>query len=226
MPDMLTTERRVSGMTCDHCEDAVKDEVSALDSVVDVQVDVPAGRVTVTSTTPLDDARVREAIDEAGSERTGRAGPLPFAPNTSPNSHLLWPCVLNGEEKVRAMRRLGDLEAEIMDRLWTWNRPATVREVVDDINKIRPIAYTTVMTVTNILYNKGWLLRGKQGRAWLYSPVRSREAYAAALMEDGLGESKDRPAALVHFVENMSKEEQAALRKALRAVGRQAKAEL
>ena len=117
------------------------------------------------------------------------------------------------------MRRLGDLEAEIMDRLWTWSRPATVREVVDDINKTRPVAYTTVMTVTNILYNKGWLLRGKQGRAWLYTPVRSREAYAAALMEDGLGESKDRPAALVHFVENMSEEEQAALRKALRSRG-------
>ncbi|MFE2219007.1 BlaI/MecI/CopY family transcriptional regulator [Streptomyces canus] len=122
------------------------------------------------------------------------------------------------------MRRLGDLEAEIMDRLWTWNRPATVREVVDDINETRPVAYTTVMTVTNILYTKGWLLREKQRRAWVYTPVRSREAYAAALMEDGLGESKDRPAALVHFVENMSEEEVAALRKALRSVGRQAKA--
>lgn len=121
------------------------------------------------------------------------------------------------------MRRLGELEAEIMDRLWTWDRPATVREVVDDINKTRVIAYTTVMTVTNILYGKGWLQRGKQGRAWLYTPVRSREAYAAALMEDGLGESKDRPAALVAFVANMSEEEQAALRRALRGVGRQAK---
>jgi predicted transcriptional regulator len=122
------------------------------------------------------------------------------------------------------MRRLGDLEAEIMDRFWTWNRPATVREVVDDINKARPVAYTTVMTVTNILHNKGWLLRGKQGRAWLYSPVRSREAYAAALMEDGLGESRDRSAALAHFVENMSEDEVAALCEALRSVGRQAKA--
>ncbi|MEV3914176.1 BlaI/MecI/CopY family transcriptional regulator [Streptomyces canus] len=122
------------------------------------------------------------------------------------------------------MRRLGDLEAEIMDRLWTWNRPTTVREVVDDINETRPVAYTTVMTVTNILYTKGWLLREKQRRAWVYTPVRSREAYAAALMEDGLEESKDRPAALVHFVENMSEEEVAALRKALRSVGRQAKA--
>ncbi|WP_326574869.1 BlaI/MecI/CopY family transcriptional regulator [Streptomyces sp. NBC_00487] len=121
------------------------------------------------------------------------------------------------------MRRLGDLEAEIMDRLWTWNRPATVREVVDDINETRPVAYTTVMTVTNILYTKGWLLRGKQGRAWLYAPVRSREAYAAALMEDGLGESRDRPAALVHFVENMNEAEQAALREALRAVDHRAK---
>jgi predicted transcriptional regulator len=121
------------------------------------------------------------------------------------------------------MRRLGDLEAEIMDRLWTWDRPATVREVVDDINKTRPIAYTTVMTVTNILYTKGWLLRGMQGRAWLYAPVRSREAYAAALMEDGLGEGKDRSTALRHFVENVSQEEVAALRRALRNMGRQAK---
>jgi predicted transcriptional regulator len=118
------------------------------------------------------------------------------------------------------MRRLGELEAEIMDRLWTWNRPATVREVVDDINRQRPVAYSTVMTVTNILHGKGWLVRSKQGRAWLYTPVRTREAYSAALMEDGLGTSKDRPAALLHFVENMSEDEVDALRKALRAVGR------
>lgn len=118
---------------------------------------------------------------------------------------------------------MGDLEAEIMDRLWTWNRPVTVREIVDDINETRPIAYTTVMTVTNILYTKGWLLRAKKGRAWLYRPVRSREAYAAALMEDALGESKDPSAALVHFVENMSEEEVAALREALRYVKRQVK---
>ncbi|MGA5506160.1 BlaI/MecI/CopY family transcriptional regulator [Streptomyces umbrinus] len=121
------------------------------------------------------------------------------------------------------MRRLGDLEAEIMDRLWKWNRPATVREVVNDINKQREVAYTTVMTVANILYNKGWLLRTKQGRAWLYAPVRSREAYSAALMEDALGASKDRSVALSHFVENMSEDEMAALRKALRNVGRRAK---
>ncbi|KIF66205.1 CopY family transcriptional regulator [Streptomyces sp. AcH 505] len=122
------------------------------------------------------------------------------------------------------MRRLGDLEAEIMDRLWAWNRLATVREICDDINKLRPIAYTTVMTVTNILHSKGWLRRSKEGRAWLYMPVRSREAYAAALMEDGLGVSKDRPAALLQFVEAMSPDEVAALREALSSMGTQADA--
>ncbi|WTF02096.1 heavy-metal-associated domain-containing protein [Streptomyces sp. NBC_01613] len=69
---VLTTEYSVSGMTCSHCENAVKQEVSALESVVDVQVDIPTGRLTVTSATPLDDTQVREAIDEAGYELTGR----------------------------------------------------------------------------------------------------------------------------------------------------------
>lgn len=119
------------------------------------------------------------------------------------------------------MRRLGELEAEIMDRLWRWNRPATVREIVNDINRQRDIAYTTVMTVANILYNKGWLLRGKNGRAWLYTPVRTREQYSAALMEDALGASEDRPVALAHFVEQMTPDEVSALRKALRAAKRQ-----
>jgi predicted transcriptional regulator len=118
------------------------------------------------------------------------------------------------------MRRLGELEAEIMDRLWRWKRPTTVREIVDDINKQRPLAYTTVNTVATILFNKGWLLRGKQGRAWVYTPIRSREEYSAALMEEALGTSEDRPVALAHFVEQMTPEEINALREALLNAGR------
>ncbi|MER8230869.1 BlaI/MecI/CopY family transcriptional regulator [Streptomyces sp. NPDC101490] len=120
------------------------------------------------------------------------------------------------------MRRLGELEAEIMDRLWRWDRLATVREVVDDINLHRDVAYTTVTTVTSILFHKGHLTRTRDGRVWQYRAVATREAYAAALMEDGLGASEDRPAALAQFVENLDAEEIAALRKALRDVGRRA----
>ncbi|MFF5706954.1 BlaI/MecI/CopY family transcriptional regulator [Streptomyces sp. NPDC012794] len=115
------------------------------------------------------------------------------------------------------VRRLGELEAEIMDRVWQWERPASVREIVDDINRRRKVAYTTVMTVADILYRKGWLTREKSGRAWMYEAVRSREEYTAALMQDALGDSQDRRAALLRFVERMSHEDVEALDEALRA---------
>jgi predicted transcriptional regulator len=105
-----------------------------------------------------------------------------------------------------------------MDRLWDWARPATVREVVDDINRTRPVAYTTVMTVADILHGKGILRRQKSGRAWLYEPAQTREAFTAALMRDALGGSPDPAAALLRFVEQISPEEQEALRAALRGI--------
>ena len=49
------------------------------------------------------------------------------------------------------MRQFGELEAVIMNRLWAWGRPALVREMVDDLQKDRQIAYTTVMTVMDNL---------------------------------------------------------------------------
>jgi len=113
------------------------------------------------------------------------------------------------------VRRLGPLEAEIMDRLWAWNRPASIREVVDDLNRQRPGAYTTVKTVTEILHRKGLLRREKAGRAWLYEPTSSREAYTAALMRDALGSGADQAGTLVRFVEGISPGELAALRQAL-----------
>ncbi|MGA5215278.1 BlaI/MecI/CopY family transcriptional regulator [Streptomyces cinereoruber] len=121
------------------------------------------------------------------------------------------------------MRRLGQLEAEIMDRFWRWNRPATVREVVDDIQLHRDVAYTTVTTVTTILFHKGHLTRTRDGRIWMYKAAATREAYAAALMEDGLEASEDRQGVLVRFVENLDDEEIAALRTALRSAGKRDK---
>jgi copper chaperone CopZ len=59
----------VVGMTCGHCVHAVTQELTTLDGVQDVAVElVPDGTtlVTVTSAAPLDDAAVRAAIDEAG----------------------------------------------------------------------------------------------------------------------------------------------------------------
>ncbi|AEW94200.1 MULTISPECIES: heavy-metal-associated domain-containing protein [Streptomycetaceae] len=62
----------VSGMSCAHCEKAIGEEVSALPGVTAVAADAATGRVSVTSTAPLDDEAVRAAVDEAGYELTGR----------------------------------------------------------------------------------------------------------------------------------------------------------
>ena len=113
------------------------------------------------------------------------------------------------------MRQFGELEAVIMDRLWEWGRPALVREMVEDLRRDRPLAYTTVMTVMENLHRKGWLRRERDGRAWRYEPTSSRSAYTAALMNDALGTSTDRRTALAHFVLQMSPHDVKLLRQAL-----------
>jgi predicted transcriptional regulator len=113
------------------------------------------------------------------------------------------------------MRRFGDLEAVIMDRLWERGRPALVREILDDLRDERPLAYTTVMTVMDNLYRKGWLRRERDGRAWRYEPTGSRSGYTAALMNEALETSADRRRALAHFALQMSPHDAAVLREAL-----------
>jgi copper chaperone len=56
----------VTGMTCSHCVASVTEEISEIDGVTDVAVDLPTGTVTVTSSRPVDDADVRAAVEEAG----------------------------------------------------------------------------------------------------------------------------------------------------------------
>ncbi|MFD7453015.1 BlaI/MecI/CopY family transcriptional regulator [Kitasatospora sp. NPDC059827] len=114
------------------------------------------------------------------------------------------------------VRQLGELENAIMTRVWRWNRPVTVREVLLDLQSEREIAYTTVMTVLDKLHRKGWLRRERAGRAYRYEPVSSREAYTAALMNDAWATGDNPAAALVHFFGLMSPEQREALRDALR----------
>ncbi len=113
------------------------------------------------------------------------------------------------------MRRFGDLEAAIMDRLWERGSPALVREILDDLREDRPLAYTTVMTVMDNLHRKGWLRRQRDGRAWRYEPTGSRSGYTAALMNEALETSADRRKALAHFALQMSPHDAAVLREAL-----------
>jgi copper chaperone len=69
---MTTTTYKITGMTCEHCVNSVTSEVSALDGVSAVHVQlVPSGvsTVTVTGAAELPDAAVSAALDEAGGYR-------------------------------------------------------------------------------------------------------------------------------------------------------------
>ncbi len=105
-----------------------------------------------------------------------------------------------------------------MTRVWKWNRPVTVREVLEDLQRERSIAYTTVMTVLDNLHQKGWVRRESEGRAYRYEAVSTRAAYAAALMNDAWSQSDNPAAALVAFFGMMSDEQRQALRDAIRIV--------
>lgn len=113
------------------------------------------------------------------------------------------------------MRQLGELEKQVMDRMWSWDHPVAVREVMEDLQSDRTLAYTTVMTVMDNLHRKGMLTREKDGRAYVYRPVLSREQYTATFMGEVLAGSNDRTVTLLHFLAQMPPEEAALLRQAL-----------
>ncbi|MDH6215849.1 heavy-metal-associated domain-containing protein [Streptomyces pseudovenezuelae] len=71
-PGTVTTVYKVTGMSCGHCEGSVSGEISGLPGVTSVKAVASTGEVTVVSESPLDEAAVRAAVDEAGFELAGQ----------------------------------------------------------------------------------------------------------------------------------------------------------
>jgi predicted transcriptional regulator len=116
-------------------------------------------------------------------------------------------------------RGFGHLEAVVMDRLWERDDATTVREVFEDLLRDRDIAYTTVMSTMDNLHRKGWLSRERDGKAYRYWPSMTREQYGAAVMREALDAGGRSDRVLAHFLEQISDEDSAALRKVLGRVG-------
>jgi BlaI family penicillinase repressor len=76
---------------------------------------------------------------------------------------------------------LTPLELEIMNVLWDAG-PSTVAEVQPRLQG--ELAYTTVMTMLNVLLRKGKVQRLQEGRAYRYSPVVSRQRATGSAVED------------------------------------------
>jgi predicted transcriptional regulator len=113
------------------------------------------------------------------------------------------------------VRGFGDLEAVIMRLVWDHDGPVTVRELYEELQRERVIAYTTVMSTMDNLHRKGWLARERDGKAYRYTAVASREEYSARLMGEAMAEAGDTEAVLSHFVAAMDGEQAEALRAVL-----------
>lgn len=82
-------------------------------------------------------------------------------------------------------KSLGDLQQQIMDIVWQRNKCST-RDIVSELKKTRSVAYTTVATILQRLYNQELLERTEQGLAYMYSPKLSKESYGKKLAQSFL----------------------------------------
>lgn len=109
---------------------------------------------------------------------------------------------------------MGPGERAVMRVLWADSTTELlVRDVVDRLDS--GAAYTTVMTMLDRLHGKDLVSRRRVGRAWTYLPAVSREEYAARAMSEALRTDADVDGVLVHFVGELSPEEQGELRRLL-----------
>ncbi len=76
-----------------------------------------------------------------------------------------------------------ELELEILKVLWE-HGPMPVREVREALEPFRDLAYTSVMTVMNIMTKKGFLKRKKTGNSFTYRAVVNRTATTKRMMND------------------------------------------
>lgn len=136
---------------------------------------------------------------------------LSMSPRRRPRKSLPSPSLDPSE-----LPRLGELEARVMEMVWGKGGWLTPREVLDLLTAERDLAYTTVMTILVRLWRKGLLERRKDGRAYAYHAVNSREEWTARRMGELLAVADDRAGALSHFVAAMRKADRDQLRRLLR----------
>lgn len=111
-------------------------------------------------------------------------------------------------------RPMGALESEVLEKIWSQPEGLTPRDVLDRLDG--DLAYTTVMTIMNRLWNKGLLERVKEGRAFRYRPLQTESEVIAAKMSEALSVARDREASLSRFVEELEPGDEALLRALLK----------
>jgi predicted transcriptional regulator len=94
---------------------------------------------------------------------------------------------------MHVRRGLGELEAGVLEVLWSAGEPRSVRDVHRALGVERELAYTTVLTVLDRLHDKRLVARRRAGKAFLYTPRLSREEFLGERAAQVLVESPDPP---------------------------------
>ena len=101
-------------------------------------------------------------------------------------------------------KTLSPLEQEVMNIVWELNN-CQVKNVMEKLSKNKPLAYTTVATLLQRLYEKGMVRRKSEGLAFVYSPKYTQEEHGKTVAKSFLrnffksfGES-----AMVSFAESV-----------------------
>ena len=102
---------------------------------------------------------------------------------------------------------------------------ATVRQVYEALLKRRQIAYTTVMTMMNILEQKGFLKKRQEDRAYIYNPVQPQKQVVGSLVRDFVNRVFNGAAEplLLHLVEDqkLTEKDLDEIRKMIRSSSRE-----
>jgi predicted transcriptional regulator len=112
-------------------------------------------------------------------------------------------------------------ELAIMKVVWKLET-ATVRDIYEQLRVRRPLAYTTVLTMMKILEQKGYVLKSRAERAFVYRPARGRQQVLGGMVRefvDRVFDGASRPM-LLHLVKEtkLSEKERRALLRAIEEV--------
>jgi predicted transcriptional regulator len=101
-----------------------------------------------------------------------------------------------------AGRRIGDLENEILDVLWSTGTALSGREILERLEN-GPRAYTTVMTVLGRLVDKSLVERVEEGKVFLYRAAGDVDELTAQAIHSLLSATTHPKVALAHFVDGL-----------------------
>ena len=103
---------------------------------------------------------------------------------------------------LETARRLGDLQHDVMETLWSDEEWLTPRQVSERVSGDR--AYTTIMTVLRRLAEQGILERRRRGRAFEYRAVLTHDDFYADRLANVLGDSENAELTLARFVDQLT----------------------